>query len=713
MAIGLSGPVFGQEADDSASLPEITVEAGAPAPAPRQVYSAPATPAPAQPAPEPAESAETDAISESDVPYTVPASVSTAGRGEIETFGSYDLNSIFRSMPGTSTRESISNPGIAVNIRGLEGSGRVNMMIDGVRQNFGITGHEASGFAYVDPQLLAGIDVERGAVTTVGGGSLAGSANMRTLDVQDILRPGQNYGALVTGSWGSNGVGWAEMGAVAAQSGRVSVAGAVSKHDENDYENGNGETVPNTNEDLISGLVKAHIDITPAARLSFGTVLYNNHFTANSYDQAIRSNIYTTKFVYNPAANNWIDFEGNLNFSDVEMEYYDYYDPLGGGSYSGRHLQDRGTGFNAANTSRFNIGEIAVATEYGAEYNHDDANALNGGVNPEGEQTTFGAFSETTFSYGIWDLTAGLRYDYFKTEGEGAVAVGGHLGIPSGPYSVDDSDGRLDPKITLAAQVKPWLMPYVTYSESMRAPTVAETLMGGVHPGTTSFFYPNPYLEPETQKGWELGFNVMQNDVFTAGDRFRFKADYYDMNVDNYITACESDLVINFGFYSMSPYYFCNTPGRSNINGVEIEGFYDAGAYYAGMTYTYTHTDLPSQLDGLGAHSYLPDHVATFDGGVRLMDQRWVIGSRLYFASEAYVGEVNVAAGEDPYDDGYGLVDLYTSYELRNGLDVGLTISNLLDKAYTPALSTGATGAIAGLDTGRGRTFLLTARGQF
>ncbi|HIE68983.1 MAG TPA: hemin receptor, partial [Planctomycetes bacterium] len=129
--------------------------------------------------------------------------VSVVGESEIDTFGQTGLDSVLRSVPGTFTQESISNPGIAVNIRGFEGQGRVNMMIDGVRQNFRITGHEAAGFAYVDPLLLGGIEIQRGAVTTTGGaGALAGTANFRTIDVQDVLRPGATEGALTTLSWG-------------------------------------------------------------------------------------------------------------------------------------------------------------------------------------------------------------------------------------------------------------------------------------------------------------------------------------------------------------------------------------------------------------------------------------------------------------------------------------------------------------------------------
>jgi len=75
-------------------------------------------------------------------------------------------------------------------------------------------------------------------------------------------------------------------------------------------------------------------------------------------------------------------------------------------------------------------------------------------------------------------------------------------GVTPGPYTIDKSDGRFDPKLTLAAQVLDWLQPYVTYSESFRAPTISETLTGGIHPGGTNIsFQPNPFLDPEIQKG--------------------------------------------------------------------------------------------------------------------------------------------------------------------------------------------------------------------
>jgi outer membrane receptor protein involved in Fe transport len=47
---------------------------------------------------------------------------------------------------------------------------------------------------------------------------------------------------------------------------------------------------------------------------------------------------------------------------------------------------------------------------------------------------------------------------------------------------------------------------------------------------------------------------------------------------------------------------------------------------------------------------------------------------------------------------------------------VALTVSNITDVAYRPALSAGGTGGSINnvpYDTGRGRTFLLTARANF
>lgn len=707
-SLSLLTPTGAAQAQSSVELDPVKVEAqGAKKKKAAAAKKVAPSSSPAPVAPEPEQPPVSPEQARRDAKYRTPASVSTVTYGDLQTYGQIDTGDVLRSVPGTSTRESVNNPGIAVNIRGFEGSGRVNMTIDGVRQNFRFTGHEGQGFTYVDPALLAGIDIQRGAVSTAGGaGALAGTANFRTLDIDDIVKPGQTAGALTNVSWGTNEAGWSEMAAAGVTNGRVGFAGAISKRDPGNYENGDGITVPFAEQDLISGLFKAEFKLSDEHKLKFGGVIYDNDFLANTYYQNVRSENYTVGYTYNPVSTDLVNLQINAYRSDVTMEYDT--DANGGGGSAGRVIDDEGTGFDVTNTSRFSLGAIGVSSTYGYEYFKNEVDTFNtrtpssgGGVNPSGQSEISGVFSQTTFSYGIFDLIGGLRYDTFKLEGTFNAKPGNPVGVPVGDYVLDSEDSRVNPNVTLAAQVLPWLQPYVKYAEAFRAPTISETMAGGSHPGGGFGFSPNPFLEPEIQKGWEFGANVVVDGLLTRGDQFRFKANYYVQDVDNYITGC----------LGAAGVFFCNNPGTSEIQGVELEGNYDAGYVFAGLAYTYTDSNLPSQINGFGATSFLPDHVLTLTGGLRFLDERLVVGAKSYIVSETYIGDINVGPGQSPFLDAYELLDLYANYKTGYNTTIGVTVSNVFDKAYTPELTTPATGFTG--DTGRGRTALFTLRSQF
>ncbi|WP_428425617.1 TonB-dependent receptor domain-containing protein [Pararhizobium sp.] len=642
-------------------------------------------------------------------PYSTPAATSTITADEVEQFGNKNIDDALRASPGTFTRDNPQNPGLAVNIRGLEGSGRVNMMIDGVRQNFRFTGHEAQGFAYIDPAFISGIDISRGAVSGVGGaGALAGAANLRTYNIDDLLTDGKNYGGFATASFGSNKSGWSEsaLGAYRVND-SIAFLGGISKKDPGNYKNGNGEVVPYTESDLISGIFKTEITPNDEHSLKLSGILYNNDFIANSYDQSITAQTYSANYAYTPG-NNLIDFRANVYYNDIKMKYDQSPIIPGGGSAAGRVIDDKGFGFDVSNTSSFDLGAVAVTSNYGVEYFSDDydvvnsTRALNSGVNGSGKSSTTSVFNSTQLTYGIADLTLGLRYDRFDLKGNGQVAAGNPLGMPAGPYSVDSSEGRLNPSVTFALNPVDWLQPYVKYAETSRGPTVNETFVGGTHPGggAPQFFFPNPFLEPEISKGWEIGANIKVDDLLTAGDSFRFRADYFNNDVDNYITA-------NF----IGGTHFANVRGTTKVQGIEVEGAYDAGFAFANVSYTHTDSDLPSQTNGFGAQSYLPDNIFTATLGARFLeDHRLTAGGRLYAVSKSYIGEVNVAPGQSPYQDGYELVDIFTNYKFKNGFELTASVLNVFDKEYTPALSTSPSITV---DTGRGRTFLVTAKATF
>ena len=642
-------------------------------------------------------------------PYGTPGPVSTVSSDEIEQFGGKNIDDVLRATPGTFTRDSPQNPGVAVNIRGMEGSGRVNMMVDGVRQNFRFTGHEAQGFAYVEPSFLSGVDVSRGYVSGVGGGNtLAGAVNFRTYNVDDLIIDGKNYGGFATATYGTNRAGWSEAAVGAYRfNDTFAVLGGISKRDPGNYKNGDGQVVPFTESDKISGLFKVEITPNDEHRLILGANLLNDEFLANSYYQTIKSRTFNASYTYKPVDNDWIDFAANAYRSQLLMNYDT--NATGGGAARGREIDNVGTGFDISNTSRFALGDVSVKANYGVEFFSDDYSVINsavsptGGVNGPGKNTNYSVFSSTQLSYGIADLILGLRYDHFNLKGSGAVISPNPFGMPAGPYEIDRSDGRVNPSVTLALNPLDWLQPYVTYAHTSRPPTISETFAGGSHPGTTGMsFFPNPFLEPELSRGWEVGANIKVNDLFTGGDSFRLKANYFHNRIENYITA-------NF----TGGTHFFNVPGTSTVQGVELQAAYDAGFVFGSIAYTHTDSKLPSQINGFGAQSYMPDDVFTATLGARFLEQRLTVGGRLYAVSKSYTGDINAMIWGTPlYEPGYELVDLFANYKFENGLELSANVSNLFDKAYSPAVSY-VPGLPGGTATGRGRTFFLTAKATF
>ncbi|PSM51490.1 TonB-dependent receptor [Campylobacter blaseri] len=143
---------------------------------------------------------------------------------KIEQGSTQNLDDIVRSVPGAFTNLDKSSGTININIRGVSGFGRVNTMVDGVSQTFYTTsadggamnGGTASFGTMIDPGFLNSVDIERGSFSGRGGAnSLMGSANLRTIGVDDIVRAGRNFGFMTNFIAGNNATGPNYLGAVA------------------------------------------------------------------------------------------------------------------------------------------------------------------------------------------------------------------------------------------------------------------------------------------------------------------------------------------------------------------------------------------------------------------------------------------------------------------------------------------------------------------
>lgn len=616
-----------------------------------------------------------------DEPFEIPAAVSTVRPDAIRQGA--DTNRLLDTVPGVALGGYASQPGVAVNMRGMEGFGRVNMMVEGVRQNFRPAGHEGGSFAYVDPNFLSGIDVERGAVTGRGGmGALVGAVNFRLLDVDDILRPGQNVGGRLQGMTGSNGYQWNTSVVTAARLGNgISVLGGFSGRENSPFKNGNGVIVPNTEQSQRSGLFRLNWQPNEEHRISLTGNVYENRFTSNFYDQNIQSNLVQLSYRYRPVANPLVDLDTAMSWNQIRMNNYLTEAGKFSATASGRRIVNNAIQGHVSNTSRFALGSVNVNWEYGLQYATDDTKTRQGGVNGNGALNLFGAYSRATFTRGILSFTQGLRYDHYSLDGSGyANPALGPVPV-TGAYNANASQGRVSPRFTLAVQALDWLQPYASYGWAFRPPTIAETMYSGPHSaGGSSTFYPNPYLQPETSQGWEVGANVLRRNLLQDGDRLRFKLAYFDNDVENLINMVSIRGTAGGRAYSYS--FYDNVPGRSRLRGVELEGGYDMGVAYINLNYTNTNIRYADGAD----HSFLPRNNLLVDAGVRLLDRRLTLGGRVRTIGST---QSLTSAGTAARIPGYTTVDLYASYRPIDRLTLFVNATNIGNTVYTvPAAET-------------------------
>jgi hemoglobin/transferrin/lactoferrin receptor protein len=123
------------------------------------------------------------------------AAVSTQGKDQLQQTQASRISDLVYQMPSVWFQERGDRPESSINIRGLQDYGRVAVLIDGARQNFQVSGHNANGTFFLEPELLAGVEVVRGPVANVyGSGAIGGVASFRTKDTGDILLPGERWG---------------------------------------------------------------------------------------------------------------------------------------------------------------------------------------------------------------------------------------------------------------------------------------------------------------------------------------------------------------------------------------------------------------------------------------------------------------------------------------------------------------------------------------
>ncbi|WP_237730077.1 TonB-dependent receptor domain-containing protein [Lelliottia aquatilis] len=663
--------------------------------------------------------AETNHPGSSADTYTRPGAYSS--RTLNENLQSIDAS--LRSMAGTYTQIDPLQGTVNVNIRGMSGLGRVNTMVDGVTQTFyGMApssyhfGPSNSAGVLIDPNFLAEVDVSRGSSAgSQGVNALAGSANMRTIGIDDLVKEGRQTGVLSRFSVGDNGLGRTGMVAVAGKTDPFdnggmlgALVGISGTRTYATYENGGGQSSKDfmgedTNymrQEPRSQLYKVDFNPDQYNHIEFAGRNYQNTFTRRD----ITSDDYYLRYNYSPLSE-LIDFNvlastsrGNQNYQ-IESLY----------NFSNASTTNKSNAVDVSNTSRFTWASVDVEyllggklmdTRYTRGFEQDNETDRNA-FSPSGKQKIASLYTGLTLNKSIYQLDLNLNYTRSQVQGFKPACADNEKCFPQGEANLDLDDKALNPSVTLSAQVTPWLQPFVSWSRSSRAPNVQEVFFA--NEGGASM---NPFLKPEKADTWQAGFNLNKEGLLSEQDSFHLKALAYESRIKDYINSesfflcydgsrCK-DIDNSSGGFNANIYV--NTTSPVTSRGYEIEAGYDIGYAYVNLTWSKQHTNQPTSIASSStSFSYddlsdLPDSYATLDVGGRMFDQKLVVGSLFKFTGKTkrlstWPDENTNTMNKDEMPNIPTVIDLYSSYQLTDDVKLRLSVQNVTDKNYPDALN--------------------------
>ena len=150
--------------------------------------------------------AERDAR-QKDAIYDQDVSSTYAGKEEVERYKGINTADVLKGMVNVFSGDARNGGALDPSIRGIQGPGRVPVIIDGTEQALTVwRGYNgASNRSYIDPSLISGVQVLKGPLSIRGvNGSTGGAVVINKLDVEDILKPGEKFGMEVRLEGGNN-----------------------------------------------------------------------------------------------------------------------------------------------------------------------------------------------------------------------------------------------------------------------------------------------------------------------------------------------------------------------------------------------------------------------------------------------------------------------------------------------------------------------------
>ena len=205
---------------------------------------------------------------------TAPAAIAVRTEEELASEAARTFADLFEGIPGVAIQGNARRITEAPNIRGFADQ-QVVVRQDGGRQNFNAA---HGGRFFTDPDLLQRVEVLRGANSAVfGSGALGGVVSLTTRSARDLLEAGEEFGGRYRVGYQSNGGDLIQSFSAFAASetfdGLVNF-GLGGTHAP--IRDGNGDAIPNTEDELRNGLIKLGWTPNSATRWEFSWQGFDN-----------------------------------------------------------------------------------------------------------------------------------------------------------------------------------------------------------------------------------------------------------------------------------------------------------------------------------------------------------------------------------------------------------------------------------------------------
>ncbi|MDC9588652.1 TonB-dependent receptor [Xenorhabdus sp. XENO-10] len=119
------------------------------------------------------------------------------GKEQIERYKGSSPADLIKGAVGVYSGDARNSGALDINIRGVQGQGRIPVTIDGTEQaiTVGRGYHGANNRNYIDPNLISSIEIEKGpSLNRRVKGSIGGAVSIKTLTIDDVVPEGETFG---------------------------------------------------------------------------------------------------------------------------------------------------------------------------------------------------------------------------------------------------------------------------------------------------------------------------------------------------------------------------------------------------------------------------------------------------------------------------------------------------------------------------------------